>query len=136
VYLQFLKMNDCCIRINHNNIFFSISNNRASVGPHWLRYYHCTRLYFNPLYWKICIALLCSVFADPVTYIILLWLLYQSISIVQLFSYGHILISSCLWLYVYSIGVAPSLKNMLSYSSYTASFPKFHLFFQNFALCF
>jgi len=25
-------------------------------------------MYFNALYWKICIALLCSVFADPVTY--------------------------------------------------------------------
>ena len=25
-------------------------------------------VYFNALYWKICITLLCSVFADPVTY--------------------------------------------------------------------
>ena len=23
---------------------FSISNNRASVGPHWLRYCHCAKL--------------------------------------------------------------------------------------------
>jgi len=29
--------NNCIIK-------FSISNNRALVGPHWLRYYHCTRL--------------------------------------------------------------------------------------------
>ena len=31
-------------------------------------------MYFNALYWKICIALLCSVFADPVTNLECSWL--------------------------------------------------------------
>ena len=50
-----------------------LSSPRPRRVKKWTIFFQNTQLftqlmYFNALYWKICIALLCLVFADPVTY--------------------------------------------------------------------